>query len=48
VVIGFNGTNDITSVAGLVMRLTVIVGWSWITLLAIHQIRTQRGIGQDQ
>jgi Protein of unknown function (DUF998) len=42
-VIGFSGTNDITLVAGLVMRLTVIAGWSWIAVLAIHELRAQRG-----
>jgi hypothetical protein len=41
-VIGFNGTNDVTPVAGLVMRLTVIVGWSWVGFLALHELRRHR------
>lgn len=39
IVIGFNGTNDITPVAGLVQRITVIAGWSWIAALSLHEIR---------
>jgi hypothetical protein len=42
-VIGFNGANEVTPVAGLVMRLTVVVGWCWIALLALHELRTRRG-----
>ena len=40
-VIGFNGTNEITPVAGLIMRLTVVAGWSWIAVLALHELRPQ-------
>jgi hypothetical protein len=37
--IGFSETNDISRVAGLIQRLAVIVGWTWIALLALRQIR---------
>jgi hypothetical protein len=40
IVIAFNGTNDLTRVGGLVQRVAVIAGWTWIALLAIHQIRS--------
>jgi hypothetical protein len=42
-VIGFNGSNDVTPVAGLVMRVTVVAGWSWLTLVALHEVRERRG-----
>jgi hypothetical membrane protein len=43
IVIGFNGTNDITRVAGLVQRIAIIAGWSWIALLSVHEIRRSSG-----
>jgi hypothetical membrane protein len=38
-VIGFNGSNDISRVAGLVQRVVIIAGWSWVAFLCVHAIR---------
>jgi len=40
IVVAFNGSNDLTRVGGLIQRAAVIAGWTWIALLAIHQIRS--------
>jgi hypothetical protein len=40
IVIAFNGSNDLTRVGGLIQRVAVIAGWTWIALVAIHQIRS--------
>ena len=34
--------NAIAPVAGLIQRVIVIVGWSWLSLLALHQARDER------
>ncbi len=35
----FSDRNELTRFGGVIQRLTVIVGWLWITLLAIREIR---------
>jgi hypothetical protein len=40
--VGFSATNDITPVAGVVQRITVVIGWTWVTLLALHELRRGR------
>jgi hypothetical protein len=37
---GFNQAESLVDVAGLLQRLTIIVGWGWITLLALHLLRS--------
>jgi hypothetical protein len=37
---GLSGTNDITRVAGIVQRVTIAVGWTWLALLAALQTRS--------
>jgi hypothetical membrane protein len=39
----FFGRNDLTPVGGLIQRAVVLVGWLWVTLLAIHLIRLEAG-----
>jgi hypothetical protein len=39
---GLSGSNDITPVAGIVQRVTIAVGWTWLALLAVLQIRSSR------
>jgi hypothetical protein len=36
----FSGTNDITPVGGIVQRVTIAVGWTWLALLAVLQLRS--------
>ncbi|MEN3308138.1 MAG: hypothetical protein V7603_4340 [Micromonosporaceae bacterium] len=33
-------TKGLVDVGGLIQRLTVTVGWAWLTLLAVHLLRT--------
>ena len=40
--VGFSATNAITPVAGIVQRIAVVIGWTWLTLLAFHEIRGLR------
>jgi hypothetical protein len=37
--VGFEQDPNLVAVAGLVQRLTVTVGWTWQTLLALHLLR---------
>jgi hypothetical protein len=41
-VYAFSGRNDLTPIGGLVQRLTVLGGWSWITLLAARLLKLER------
>lgn len=38
--IGFDQADGLVAVAGLLQRLTVTVGWAWLTVLAVHLVRT--------
>jgi hypothetical protein len=40
----FNGTGEIASLGGLIQRVTVVVGWVWLTLLAVDALRQ---VGRD-
>jgi hypothetical protein len=44
IVVGFNGSNDITRVAGLIQRIAIITGWSWIALLSLHEINRRGSV----
>jgi Protein of unknown function (DUF998) len=37
--IGFDQTEPLAGVAGLLQRLTVAVGWAWLTSLALYLLR---------
>jgi hypothetical protein len=39
-VVGYNnGSEAIEDVAGLIQRVVVTIGWTWLSLLAIHLLR---------
>jgi hypothetical membrane protein len=38
-IVAFNASTPLTSVAGLVQRATVIAGWTWIAAVAYRQLR---------
>jgi hypothetical membrane protein len=40
--IGFDQNEPFADLAGLLQRLTVIIGWVWLTALAAHLLRHQR------
>jgi len=42
--LGFAQSQGFVDIAGLLQRLTVIVGWAWLTLLAVHLLRTTQDI----
>jgi hypothetical protein len=46
-IVAFNGTGNLSDVAGLVQRLTVLVGWTWLTLLALDARRRFDRPGQE-
>jgi hypothetical protein len=37
---GFSQTAGLVDIAGLLQRLTIVVGWGWLTALAVHLLRT--------
>lgn len=37
---GFSQSSGLVDLAGLLQRITVTIGWTWLTLLAIHLLRT--------
>jgi hypothetical protein len=39
---GFSATTPLTQIAGLLQRLTIAVGWLWVTLLAGRMLRIRR------
>jgi len=39
-VAAFSQAKGLVEVGGLIQRLTVSVGWAWLTLLAVHLART--------
>jgi hypothetical protein len=41
IVVGFNTESEISAVAGLIQRITVVVGWTWLTLLALRARRPE-------
>lgn len=41
--IGFKQFPGLVQFAGVFQRLSIIIGWTWITLLALHLFRTPRG-----
>ena len=38
-IIAFSSTSDISPIGGLIQRVTVVVGWLWLSLLAIDALR---------
>jgi hypothetical protein len=40
--LGFSQTEGLRDIAGLLQRMTVTIGWAWLTLLAIHTSRANR------
>jgi hypothetical protein len=36
---GFRNASGLVNVAGLIQRLTIVIGWGWRTLLAVHLLR---------
>ncbi|HEX5823729.1 MAG TPA: DUF998 domain-containing protein [Candidatus Limnocylindrales bacterium] len=42
-IVGFNATTDLSRVGGLIQRLTVVIGWTWLTLLALRIRRPTTG-----
>jgi hypothetical membrane protein len=41
--LGFGGQPSLVNFAGVFQRLSIIVGWTWLTLLAIHLLRCSYG-----
>ena len=41
IIAAFNGTGEVSRVGGLIQRLVVVIGWLWLTLLAVDA-RSQR------
>lgn len=39
--LGFDQTPGLVEVAGLVQRVAITIGWTWLTLLAVHVLRTR-------
>jgi hypothetical membrane protein len=37
--VGFAQTEGLVDVAGLLQRITIIIGWGWLSLLAVHLLR---------
>ncbi|GIH27987.1 hypothetical protein Aph01nite_62970 [Acrocarpospora phusangensis] len=40
--VGFNQVDGLVDIAGLLQRVTAVIGWCWLTLLAAHHLRTLR------
>jgi hypothetical protein len=38
---GFGKAKGLVDVAGLIQRLTIVIGWGWLTMLAVHLLRTR-------
>jgi hypothetical protein len=38
--VGFSQAPGWVEVAGLLQRITITVGWTWLTLLAVHLLGT--------
>ncbi|TCO59571.1 DUF998 domain-containing protein [Actinocrispum wychmicini] len=38
---GFGQTPGLVDIGGLLQRLTITIGWTWLTLLAVHLLKTQ-------
>jgi hypothetical protein len=43
--VGFNGQNDISRVAGLIQRVYIVIGWGWLAMLAIYLLRRREPAG---
>lgn len=41
--VGFDQAEGLVDVAGLFQRVTLVTGWAWLTLLAVHLIRSLPG-----
>jgi len=41
-VIAFSTRNDLSRIGGLIQRLTIAVGWGWLTVLALRAARASR------
>jgi len=39
---GFGGAKGLVDVAGLIQRSTIVIGWSWLTPVAVHLLRGRR------
>ncbi len=40
--IGFSQAESLVDFGGLFQRITLAVGWGWLTLLAVYLLRTHR------
>jgi hypothetical protein len=40
---GLQPGGPVTNVAGLLQRITIVIGLAWLTLLAVHQLRSSAG-----
>jgi hypothetical protein len=38
-IVAYNGEGELSRVGGVVQRLTILVGWTWLTILAVDQGR---------
>lgn len=36
---GFGNASGLVNVAGFIQRLTIVVGWGWMAMLAVHLLR---------
>jgi hypothetical protein len=45
---GFNQTEGLVDIAGLLQRVTVIIGFAWLTAIAMHLLRHDRAAATPQ
>ena len=38
--VGFSQAEGFVNIAGLLQRVTLMIGWAWLSLLAVHTLRT--------
>lgn len=44
---GFSQDPTFVPIGGLLQRLTIVVGWAWLTALAVHLLRTSSAPGRN-
>jgi hypothetical protein len=42
--IGFNQNPALVEIAGLLQRISIIIGWTWISLLSLHLVSTPKRV----
>ena len=35
----FDGATGLVDIGGLIQRVTIVIGWGWLMLLAVHLLR---------